>query len=295
VALAGARNEQELRDHAVDVILSQEKTLTDAADRGMLCSRDPGPTAARATLRDLIPADFPGVTRWFLPIAPKMPTAGAGRFVAYTTALAPGATVSAAGPVRSAYALKAVISGSVICEGRRLTAGDWLWIPEGRAYSFTAETLGAAVFTILPCVTPTPGTPTGSAAFGLPTGGDFVTSRDPGADAPLPGAEHFSDVVESGTGISHRLLPFAPAMPDVPGGDGRFFAWLSLLEPNARIPRHAHELEQIADYKVVVNGSLTAKGRELTCGDWLWAPAPGSYEFSAGPTGALLLAGWPYN
>ncbi|MFM9607359.1 hypothetical protein ACKI18_01390 [Streptomyces niveiscabiei] len=277
------------------MILSQEKALIEGADRGLLCSRDPGPLAVRAALRDLIPADFPGVTRWFLPIAPKMPMAGAGRFVAYTTSLAPGATVSAAGPVRSAYALKVVLSGSVSCEGRRLTAGDWLWIPEGRACSFTAETLGAAVFTILPCVAPPPGAPASSTALGLRTDGDFVTSRDPGADSAVPGLEHFADVTERGAGISHRLLPFAPAMPDIPGGDGRFFVWLSLLEPNARIPRHAHELEQIADYKVVINGSLTAKDRELTCGDWLWAPAPGSYEFSAGETGALLLAGWPYN
>ena len=84
-------------------------------------------------------------------------------------------------------------------------------------------------------------------------------------------------------------------MPTAPSTDGRFFAWLSVLAPDVVVPRHTHPLEKIADFKVVVNGSIHAKGRELVQGDWLWAPTGGSYEFTAGPAGALLVAGWPWN
>ncbi|GAA2445817.1 hypothetical protein GCM10010191_73450 [Actinomadura vinacea] len=302
--LAVTQNERELRDQAVARILS-----LDVAEHDALCSKDPEVAALRPLMRDLIPADFPGVTRWFLPVAPEMPEAGAGRFAAYLSRLEAGATVSASGPVRSAYVLKVVLTGAVRFEGRTLTAGDWLWVPTDRPYAFTAGDLGAVLFSALPCVAPEPDASDGAgpALDGLGTSllsraaRGFVTSRDPGVDAAvrdlagLGRATGLGDFAERADGVAHRFLPFAPPMPQAPRGSGRFFVWQSLLEPGTRVPRHSHELERLADYKVVISGSLLCAGRELTAGDWLWAPAGESYEFTAGETGALLVAGWPYN
>jgi hypothetical protein len=54
-------------------------------------------------------------------------------------------------------------------------------------------------------------------------------------------------------------------------------------------------LERIADFKLVISGSIHCKGQELTAGDWLWAPSGETYEFTAGDNGGLLVAGWPWN
>jgi len=290
------------RNHAVGMIASIAGNFPESR---VLCSRDARVVAAWPTLTDLIPAEFPGVTRHFLPLAPPMPSDGTGRFSAYTSRLAGGATVAEHSLTGSDHALKVVISGSIVFRGQTLTAGDWLWIAGGESYTYTAESFGASVFTILPCVGETAESSRFATGFDRIDGvdemlraqaaGDFVTSRDPGLREAVATLRDLSLVAEQTPGVEHTVLPFAPHMPTAPSTDGRFFAWLSVLEPGTVVPRHTHPLENIADFKVVVNGSIHSKGRELVQGDWLWAPTGGSYEFTSGTSGALLVAGWPWN
>lgn len=293
------------RNRAVEVILSVTEQFRTDAEKKILCSRDDFVAALRPTLRNLIPADFPGITRWFLPFAPPMPADGTGRFSAYTSRLGSGAKVAEHSLSGSDYALKIVISGSITFQDRTLTAGDWLWIPGGESYSYAADSYGATVFTILPCVGETAETSRYVPGFDRidrveemlrrQAGGDFVTSRDDGLRETVSALRDLRLVAEEADGVEHTVLPFAPHMPVEPATDGRFFAWLSLLDPGTVVPRHTHPLEKIADFKVVVNGTIHCRGRELGPGDWLWAPTGGSYEFSAGRTGTLLVAGWPWN
>jgi hypothetical protein len=95
-------------------------------------------------------------------------------------------------------------------------------------------------------------------------------------------------------GARTTVLPFAPQMPRIEE-EGRFFAWISHLRPNVSIPPHSHELERLADFKMVIDGSIICKGHELTEGDWLWVPSGRSYTFEAGDKGAVLISGWPWN
>jgi hypothetical protein len=67
------------------------------------------------------------------------------------------------------------------------------------------------------------------------------------------------------------------------------------LRPNITIPPHSHELERLADFKIVIDGSIICKGYELTEGDWLCVPSGRSYTFAAGDKGAVLIRGWPWH
>ena len=276
----------------LDMLIAQ---LAEKTGSAAFCSRDSDVAAARSELLDLIPAHFSGVTRWFLPVASPMPSDGNGRFSAYTTCLASGAEVAGQKLEASIGALKVVVSGSIAFRGHSLTAGDWIWLPAGEIYGFTAEKFGAVLFTVLPCV---PEIETGDRVFGLHNAdfsGGFVTSRDPsvaGATVSLGQVEQYA---ERAAGVTHSFFPFAPTMPVTDVEDGRFLAWLARIEPNTAIPAHVHDLEKLADYKLVISGSIVCRGKELTAGDWLWAPAGGAYAFTAGDQGALLLAGWPWN
>lgn len=286
-------HEADERDEAVQRLDGLIARLAQAMPRRSLCSRDAEVQQAKPELVDLIPAHFAGVKRWFLPIAPSMPTDGKGRFGAYTSCLAPGATVPERRLEASHGALKVVVSGSIHSSGHELTAGDWLWIAPGDSYGFSAGGHGAVVFTVLPCIQIVEHGHADLSA--LITQDGFVTSRDPGISDGSHVSSFFSEIAEQADGVVHSFFPFAPAMPVTDVKDGRFFAWLARLAPGTDIPAHTHDLEKLADYKVVISGSIIAHGGELTAGDWLWAPAGGSYAFTAGEQGALLLAGWPWN
>jgi len=272
-----------------DVAAAKLDTLVQNLSSHVLCSRDPDVLAAKPDLTDLIPAHFEGVKRWFLPIAPLMPSDGNGRFSAFTSSYAPGATVTPRSVDAFIGAMKVVVSGSIQFRGHSLTAGDWIWLPAGETYTYTAEYLGSVVFTVLPCVEDA------GENIGLPVTETFVTSRDPKVTSATASLPHLMQYTETGEGITHTFFPFAPRMPATPNKDGRFFAWLAHIAPGANVPGHIHELERLADYKLVINGSITSNGRELTAGDWLWAPAGTAYNFTVGDRGALLIAGWPHN
>ena len=262
---------------------------------GVLCSRDPEVIAAKPELIDLIPSHFPGVKRWFLPVAPFMPSNGKGHFSAYTTCLASGATIAPRRLDTDIGALKVVVSGSIEFRGRSLTAGDWIWLPVGETYDYSAKKLGSVVFTVLPCVANNENTDDAIGLSSAVASGTFVTSRDPRVTAEPVSLGQLEQHVETGEGVTHGFFPFAPRMPLTNAGDGRFFAWLARIAPDTKIPHHTHDLEKLADYKLVISGSIFGNGRELTAGDWIWASAGESYNFTAGEQGALLIAGWPHN
>ena len=71
---------------------------------------------------------------------------------------------------------------------------------------------------------------------------------------------------------TYSVFPFAPRMPTTDVEDGRFFAWLARVVPDTRIPSHTHNLEKLADYKLVISGSIFGNGHFLTADDWIWAP-----------------------
>lgn len=264
-------------------------------NRGVLCSRDPEVIAAKPELTDLIPAHFPGVKRWFLPVGPLMPSDGTGRFSAYTSCLASGAAITPRQLDADIGALKVVVSGSIEFRGRSLTAGDWVWLPAGETYGYRAEKLGSVLFTVLPCVADIENA---DEFAGLPSAvasGTFVTSRDPGVTAATVSLGQLEQHAETGEGVAHSFFPFAPRMPVTDVKDGRFFAWLARIAPDTVIPAHTHDLEKLADFKLVISGSIVGNGRELTAGDWIWAPAGRPYNFTVGEQGALLFNQWPWN
>ena len=262
---------------------------------GVLCSRDPEVIAAKPELTDLIPAHFPGVKRWFLPVAPLMPSDSNGRFSAYTSCLASGAAITPRRLDTNIGTLKVVVSGSIEFRGRSLTAGDQIWLPAGETYDYSAEKLGSVLFTMLPCVAGIENTNDAAGLASAVASGTFVTSRDPSVTAATVSLRQLEQHAETGEGVTHSFFPFAPRMPVTDIEDGRFFAQLARIAPDTKIPAHTHDLEKLADYKLVISGSIFGNGRELTAGDWIWAPAGDSYNFTVGEQGALLIAGWPHN
>jgi len=270
-----------------------------AENTGVLCSRHPGVIAAKSELTDLVSPHFPGVKRWFVPVAPVLPVDWTRRFSAYTTYLAPRAAITPRTLNTEIGVLKVVVSGSVEFGEYSLTQGDWIWLSPKENYNFKAEEAGAVIFTMLPCVTDTSDA---SEEAGLPNklvDGTFITSRDIQTKAANIKLNHLEPHFEAGQGVSHKSFPFAPRLfhpTRDPGTEpGRFFAWLANIAPDAEISPHFHETEGLADVKLVISGSIFANGHELTAGDWFWAPSEGTYNFTAGERGALLLAGWPWN
>lgn len=276
-------SESLLRDAAIAKIEAARKHHLEG--KTLLSSRDPDVIAAVRELEDAFPSEFAGVKRWFLPFVPVMPR-GSGRYAAYISRLEPRAVVSRSVQQQN-YELKIVISGAIHHEGRTLTAGDWLWVPEGGKYVYTAGDFGAVVLTQWPYTELTDI----SVMLGTALGSVSTSSRDPRIDAHARATR--GSLSEHAEG-DHQFIPFAPTMPQTQS-EGRFFQWLSRIDPNTTIPGHSHPLEKLGDMKVVISGSVMFQGRELTAGDWFWAPSGEQYTFSTGDRGAILMSGWPWN
>ena len=50
-----------------------------------------------------------------------------------------------------------------------------------------------------------------------------------------------------------------------------------------------HRHEQGAVFRLVISGSITYAGTELTVGEWMYVPKGQPYAFDVGPMGAVLL------
>lgn len=104
-------------------------------DSGILTSRDPRLHALRDELR--LPGLPDGFTMWQIPVP-------LNRSLLFLQVALPHAQMP---EHRHPHApvFRLVVSGSIIHAGIELTVGDWMYVPKGIAYSFTAGALGAAV------------------------------------------------------------------------------------------------------------------------------------------------------
>jgi mannose-6-phosphate isomerase-like protein (cupin superfamily) len=97
-------------------------------DDRVTTSRDPGMDDVRAHMRrEGLP---PGFQQWQLPV--KL----SGETFFLLTVAEPGAVVPTHSHKRDLFRI--VVSGSIITNGIELKAGDWMFVPKGVEYSFSA-------------------------------------------------------------------------------------------------------------------------------------------------------------
>jgi hypothetical protein len=101
----------------------------------IITSRDPWAAGIREEFR--MSNQPSGVEMWLLPVV-------LNRSLLFLQVLAPDAEVPEHEHVRAAV-FRLVISGSVVYNGMELMAGDWMYVPRGISYSFSAGRLGATV------------------------------------------------------------------------------------------------------------------------------------------------------
>jgi quercetin dioxygenase-like cupin family protein len=101
----------------------------------------------------------------------------------------------------------------------------------------------------------------------------ILTSRDPGMEA----------MRES---LRVGRMPEGFAMWQLPVTLKNVLLFMSVASPGARMPlhRHAHPV-----FRVILSGSITYEGKELTAGDWMFIPAGREYSFETGPMGAVFF------
>ena len=101
----------------------------------IVTSRDPWAERLREELR--MTNQPSGVAMWQLPVV-------LNQSLLFLQVLEPGAQVPEHEHVRAAV-FRLVISGSIHYDGKELTAGDWMYVPRGQSYSFSAGSAGATV------------------------------------------------------------------------------------------------------------------------------------------------------
>ena len=97
-------------------------------ERRVITSRDPGMDEVRYELRR--PDMPPGFQQWQLPIIFNGPA------FCFLTVSEPGAVVPSHAHRRNLF--RVVLSGSIFTNGRELKVGDWMYVPKGTPYSYSA-------------------------------------------------------------------------------------------------------------------------------------------------------------
>lgn len=111
------------------------------ANRRIVTSRDNVALKLRESLRT---ANVPkGFQKWQLPLTIK----GAFMFVS----VAPPNTKVPAHSHKDGPGLRFIASGSIRYKGQELSEGDWMYIPQGKTYSFETGPLGATIFYCYAC------------------------------------------------------------------------------------------------------------------------------------------------
>ncbi len=107
----------------------------ESIDQSIFTSKDSKSLGLDRTLQvDNIPGGF---KKWQLPVV-------LDRAQMFISSAAPGAKVPAHIHKEGA-GVRFIMSGSIVYEGNELTAGDWMYIPEGMPYSFEVGELGATM------------------------------------------------------------------------------------------------------------------------------------------------------
>jgi quercetin dioxygenase-like cupin family protein len=297
------------RNAAIPILERVYEKVISQSPSGILSSRQSA--VQEATQKDLvnvISPEFDGVTRWYIPIAPHVPTAkeGTHRYYAYYALFQPNAEIPNHAHSFTIGELIVVISGSLFFLGEEHTVGDWLWVPPGKEYSLRAGTKGAYALYTWPATESTvedvknPPNPklqnVGLALIqavdtyldtnvnhGNTTARDALvcSAFDKLAD-PLP---------HKWPGVTRWFFPYGYRAPDIeaPEYGGRYLAYIAHIDPNVKITDHTHPIERLADKRVVLSGTIYAEGKELTAGDFFWVPANTKYSFTTGKTGAVTL------
>ena len=101
----------------------------------IVTSRDPWAERLRKELR--MTNQPSGVTMWQLPVV-------LNQSLLFLQTLEPGTVVPEHEHVRAAV-FRLVIRGSINYNGTELNPGDWMYVPRGQSYSFSAGNAGATV------------------------------------------------------------------------------------------------------------------------------------------------------
>ncbi|TCR82286.1 hypothetical protein [Rhizobium sp. BK376] len=110
-----------------------------------------------------------------------------------------------------------------------------------------------------------------------PFGKHVVTSRDKG----MRKVEELLRRPNMPEGIVKTQLPIIISA-------GRpSFLFITFSAPNVHVPKHMHPDDAIT--RVIMSGSITMEGVELTMGDWAYVPNCVPYAYTAGPYGATIL------
>jgi mannose-6-phosphate isomerase-like protein (cupin superfamily) len=105
-----------------------KKRRVDVTKR-VVTSRDPGMDDLRYDLRR--PDLPPGILSWQLPFALEN-----GSVFMFLTVAQPGAVVPSHAHTRDLFRI--VVSGSIVTNGVELKSGDWMFVPRGVPYSYSA-------------------------------------------------------------------------------------------------------------------------------------------------------------
>lgn len=122
---------------------------------------------------------------------------------------------------------------------------------------------------------------------GVDIAGKILTSKDPEA---VKLREHLQ-TPDGKDGLTIWQLPVILRCTDAVSAkntdeDG-VQMFVTVAEPSAKVAKHAHT--EGMGIHFVASGSITAQGKELTTGDWLFVPAGAAYSFDVGAQGAVTI------
>jgi hypothetical protein len=112
-------------------------------------------------------------------------------------------------------------------------------------------------------------------AANLDVSHSIVTSRDPSVKKALSDLE----VKNVPTGFVKFQLPVS--------FDKATQAFMSFGAPRTKVPTHSHD--EGDGLRVILSGSISYQGTELTPGDWMYIPAGKPYDFEVGPMGVGMF------
>lgn len=111
-------------------------------NQGITTSQDP---AVKKALTALEVSNIPGgFVKVQLPVAFDGPTTTYMSFGAARTKVPSHSHDEGAG-------IRVILFGSIKYKGRKLTAGDWMYIPKGKAYEFEVGNMGVGMFYCYQC------------------------------------------------------------------------------------------------------------------------------------------------
>jgi quercetin dioxygenase-like cupin family protein len=111
---------------------------------------------------------------------------------------------------------------------------------------------------------------------GIRTEGRIITSRDKGMGQ-----------LRKTLARTHMPKGFSQwQLPVVLGTRGPVLAFITVGEPGAEVPEHAHKAML---FRVIIAGSVHFRKQRLAAGDWMLVPEGVSYSLRGGEFGFIIL------